>query len=225
MNPTEAERIARELFGVAGRASPLAGERDDNFRLDTAATRYVLKLHAPDTDPAELEFQDLAIAQAGTPLLAGRTTRAGERFARLLSWVDGTPWAEAGPWEPALMRELGRTVARVDRALARVDHPSKMRPHRWNMLDAPPLTASTPSGFVADALHSFHELRPSLDALPWQVIHNDANDHNAIVSADRCSVSLIDFGDIVWAPRVCGLAVACAYAMLGQRARCAGSCR
>jgi 4-aminobutyrate aminotransferase-like enzyme/Ser/Thr protein kinase RdoA (MazF antagonist) len=216
MNPTEAERIARELFGVAGRASPLAGERDDNFRLDTAATRYVLKLHAPDTDPAELEFQDLAIAQAGTPLLAGRTTRAGERFARLLSWVDGTPWAEAGPWEPALMRELGRTVARVDRALARVDHPSKMRPHRWNMLDAPPLTASTPSGFVADALHSFHELRPSLDALPWQVIHNDANDHNAIVSADRCSVSLIDFGDIVWAPRVCGLAVACAYAMLGH---------
>ena len=216
MDPAEAERIARELFGVAGRASPLPGERDDNFRLDTAATRYVLKLHAPDTDPAELEFQDAAIAHAGTPLLAGRTTRAGERFARLLSWVEGTPWAEAGPWEPALLRELGRTVARVDRALARVDHPSKMRPHRWNMLDAPQLSASTPSGFVADALHSFHELRPSLDELPWQVIHNDANDHNVIVAAGRRSVSVIDFGDIVWAPRVCGLAVACAYAMLGQ---------
>ena len=114
------------------------------------------------------------------------------------------------------MRELGRTVARVDRALARVDHPSKMRPHRWSMLDAPQLSASTPSGFVADALHSFHELRPSLDELPWQVIHNDANDHNVIVAAGRHSVSVIDFGDIVWAPRVCGLAVACAYAMLGQ---------
>ena len=215
MNAAEAERIARVLFGVAGRASPLAGERDDNFRLDTAATRYVLKLHAPDTDPAELEFQDLAIAQAGTPLLAGRTTRAGERFARLLSWVDGTPWAEAGPWEPALMRELGRTVARVDRALARVDHPSKMRPHRWNMLDAPPLTASTPSGFVADALHSFHELRPSLDALPWQVIHNDANDHNVLVDETATRITgLLDLGDAVWSVVVNELAVGAAYAAL-----------
>ena len=84
------------------------------------------------------------------------------------------------------------------------------------MLEAPPLTASTPSGFVADALRHFHELRPRLNALPWQVIHNDANDHNVIVSADRRTISLIDFGDIVYAPRVCGLAVACAYAMLGQ---------
>src|SRR4029079_10977282 len=112
MNAAEAERIARDLFGVAGRASPLAGERDENFRLDTAATRYVLKLHAPDTDPAELEFQELAIAHAGTPMLAARTPRTGERFARLLSWIDGKPWAEAGPWEPELLRELGRTVAR-----------------------------------------------------------------------------------------------------------------
>ena len=113
--PAEAERIARDLFGVAGTATPLAGELDRNFRLDTTATRYVLKLHAPGTDRSELDFQDLAISHAGTPLLAGRTTKTGDQFARLLSWVDGTPWAEAGPWEPELLRELGRTVARIDR--------------------------------------------------------------------------------------------------------------
>ena len=216
MTPAEAERIARDLFGVAGTATPLAGELDRNFRLDTTATRYVLKVHAAGTDRSELDFQDVAITQAGTPLLAGRTTKTGGQFARLLSWVDGTPWAEAGPWEPELLRELGRTVARVDRTLARVDHPAKRRMHRWNLLEAPDLTASTPSGFVADALRHFHELRPRLNALRWQVIHNDANDHNVLVSADRRTISLIDFGDIVYAPRVCGLAVACAYAMLGQ---------
>jgi 4-aminobutyrate aminotransferase-like enzyme/Ser/Thr protein kinase RdoA (MazF antagonist) len=216
METAEAERIARDLFGVAGTATPLAGERDLNFRLDTTATRYVLKLHAAGTERGELDFQDAAIAHAGTPLIAGRTTKTGDQFARLLSWVDGTPWAEAGPWEPELLRQLGRTVARVDQALAHVDHPAKRRPHRWNMLEAPQLTASTPSGLVADALRHFHKLRPQLDALPWQVIHNDANDHNVIVSADRRTISLIDFGDIVYAPRVCGLAVACAYAMLGQ---------
>ena len=171
---------------------------------------------APAPTAASSTSRNLAISHAGTPLLAGRTTKTGDQFARLLSWVDGTPWAEAGPWEPELLRELGRTVARVDRTLASVDHPSKRRTHRWNILEAPPLTASTPSGLVADALRHFHELRPRLNDLPWQVIHNDANDHNVIVSADRRGVSLIDFGDIVYAPRVCGLAVACAYAMLGQ---------
>jgi 4-aminobutyrate aminotransferase-like enzyme len=59
-------------------------------------------------------------------------------------------------------------------------------------------------------------LRPQLATLPWQVIHNDANEHNVLVGPGRRVAGLIDFGDIVYAPRVCGLAVACAYAMLGQ---------
>ena len=47
------------------------------------------------------------------------------------------------------------------------------------------------------------------------VIHNDANDHNVLVSDDRRAVSgLLDLGDAVWSVTVNELAVAAAYAAL-----------
>ena len=57
------------------------------------------------------------------------------------------------------------------------------------------------------------EILPRLRALPAQAIHNDANEHNVLVGDDGEVCGLIDFGDLCRAPRVCGLAVACAYAM------------
>jgi Ser/Thr protein kinase RdoA (MazF antagonist) len=61
------------------------------------------------------------------------------------------------------------------------------------------------------------QVAPRLASLPWQVIHNDANDAN-IVRDDAGRPGLIDFGDLCRAPRSCGLAVACAYAIAGQGA-------
>ena len=48
------------------------------------------------------------------------------------------------------------------------------------------------------------------------VIHGDANDHNVLASAERMT-GLLDFGDMVHSAIVCDLAVALAYAMLGER--------
>ncbi len=199
MTTAEAERIARQAFGVDGRATALPGERDLNFRIDVADAAYVLKVHAADTPVVELEFQDTALRLVGTPRLVGATTRHGDHHVRLLDYLEGTAWAHAGPHGPEVMRDLGGYVARIDCALAILEHPAMRRRHRWNMMDA-----------------RFAELRPNLDGLPWQVIHNDANEHNILVGDDGRVAGLIDFGDIVYAPRVCGLAVACAYAMLGQ---------
>jgi Ser/Thr protein kinase RdoA (MazF antagonist) len=47
--------------------------------------------------------------------------------------------------------------------------------------------------------------------MPMQAIHNDANDYNVIMGPDG-QLGLIDFGDIVRAPRIVGLATAAAYA-------------
>ena len=48
------------------------------------------------------------------------------------------------------------------------------------------------------------------------VIHGDANDHNVLAEPDRMT-GLLDFGDMVHSAIVCDLAVALAYAMLGER--------
>ena len=59
-----------------------------------------------------------------------------------------------------------------------------------------------------------NELLLKLNSLPLQIIHNDANDNNIIIDKNNNNIkirSIIDFGDIIFAPRICGLAVACAY--------------
>ena len=218
----DAERIARERYGIEARATALPGEIDLNFALDGAAGRHVLKLYAPATDPELLDLQDAALEHlagvGAVPRLVrtrdgGARTQQGERLVRVLTWVAGAPWAASDAHTPAMLASLGRTVAGVDRALASFDHPALPGRLRWNMLAAGDL-AGDATGDAAAVLERFGaEILPRLRALPAQAIHNDANEHNVLVGDDGAVCGLIDFGDLCRAPRVCGLAVACAYAM------------
>lgn len=188
---TDPLQIARELYGLDATAAPLPGEHDLNFALTADGTRYVLKLHKDATDRAleDAVLEHLRDVPA-VPRLAGPTQTYDGYTVRLLSWLEGEPWAGT----PGDMASLGRTVARVDRALASFTHPDMHRPHRWNLQN------------VVDGL----------DHLPHQVIHNDANEHNVLVGPGGAVTGLIDFGDVVYSARVCGLAIAGAYAMQGQ---------
>jgi Ser/Thr protein kinase RdoA (MazF antagonist) len=222
MRPADAARIARERFGIDARASPLPGELDLNFALDGAGGRHVLKLYAPGTEERSLELQDAALEHlAGleaVPRLV-RTVDGAARSAidgrpvRVLTWLEGTPWARGGEHTPAMLASLGRTVASVDRALENFDHPALAGRRRWNMTAAGDLLADV-GGLARDVLERFTaEVLPRLRALPEQAIHNDANEHNVLLGGDGEVCGLIDFGDLCRAPRACGLAVACAYAM------------
>jgi 4-aminobutyrate aminotransferase-like enzyme/Ser/Thr protein kinase RdoA (MazF antagonist) len=215
----DAERVARELCGLDGTATPLPGEHDLNFRLRTPdGTSAVVKLHAPDADPEVLALQDAALEHLhgeGAPRLLGHG-RVDGRVARVLSWLDGRPWADA----PADLEGLGRVVARIDRALAGFQHPAMRRRLHWNVLEAPEAARAVDllddrrRALVEDVFARFAAL--ALDGVPHQVIHNDANEHNVLVGEGGAVVGLIDFGDLVWSPRVAGLAVAAAYAMQGR---------
>src|SRR5262245_40204357 len=119
--------LARDLFGLDATATALHGEENLNYRLDSGQERFVLKIHA---DPSPLEDAALRHLDAvpGVPRLIG-----SDGHVRLLSWLDGAPWADA----PGDMASLGRLVARVDRALRDFTHPDSKRPLRWNLLQAP----------------------------------------------------------------------------------------
>jgi Ser/Thr protein kinase RdoA (MazF antagonist) len=55
-----------------------------------------------------------------------------------------------------------------------------------------------------------------LDTLRSQVIHNDFNLSNLLVSGEPAALTgIIDFGDMIHAPLVCDVATAAAYQMLG----------
>jgi 4-aminobutyrate aminotransferase-like enzyme/Ser/Thr protein kinase RdoA (MazF antagonist) len=223
MRSEEAERVAREVFGVAATASPLPGELDHNFRLRRPdGTSLVLKLHNPQADRDALALQDAVLThlaeRAPAPRLLGSATvtvSGEQRTARLLSWLDGRPLAEIHP-TAAQLEQLGAVVARTDRALAGFEHPAMRRALRWNLLTVPRELATLVTGRRRELVDEALDRTPSLDGLPHQVIHNDANELNVLVGADGGVTGLIDYGDTVYSARVAGLAVAGAYAMQGH---------
>lgn len=235
-----AEVLAR--FGLAGGVRELVGERTANAALIDASGQpvAVLKLH-PTSEADDIGFESAALDHlAAHPALAGRVpgvlrapdgeavieqaTPDGVRLARALSWLPGRTWTPSDA-TPEALRALGATVAEVDAALATFEHPHAGRFLRWNLVEAG--RALDLTEYVPDAarrrlaravLQEFvDQVAPRLASLPWQVIHNDANDAN-IVLDDAGRPGLIDFGDLCRAPRSCGLAVACAYAIAGQGA-------
>lgn len=222
-----------DLVGSDPELEALPSERDVNIKVLTDSGA-VLKVYRAD-DREWLLLQDAALRWLeadGLPvprvLHADMVNLPDGRVARLVSWLDGVPWALA-PVSQQDLGSLGSLVARIDERLSRFSVSASerevlVRPFRWNMMQALALRDELP--LVADLhirdlcsaeLHAFEaRILPALKLLSSQVIHNDANENNILV--DGASLGIIDFGDIIWAPRIVGLATAMAYAATSQRA-------
>jgi 4-aminobutyrate aminotransferase-like enzyme/Ser/Thr protein kinase RdoA (MazF antagonist) len=232
--------LVERHFGITGTAHPLPGERDLNFRVDAGDTRYVLKVHGPDADDGEIDLQTRALdhvqaraphlpvprvlrTRSGDTMIRERSADGMPRSLRLLSWVPGTSWRAAAPHSTGRLAALGGLVARLDRALADFSHDRMRRHYLWAMHLAP--SHRVHLSLIADPVrraavertldHFESAVAPRLAVCRSQVIHNDASEDNIIVGTRDADVGLIDFGDVVHSPAICGLAVACAYAMLG----------
>lgn len=217
----DAARLSRELFGVEGVASPVPSERDQNFRI---GAKYVLKVANSSELRSFLEAQHAALdvlRAAETALEWPETSRIEEangHFVRLLKWIPGVPFALA-PKRP--LASLGQALARMDLALTGFDHPAAHRRFHWDLKEAAQarehLTLLPPERqrLVEPIFEAWAKLDWS--ALPHSVIHGDANDYNVLVDPDGARVvTVLDFGDMVYSATVCNLAIAIAYAMLGQ---------
>lgn len=227
-----AEAVARDVYGLAASARPLPGEYDRNFELSTArGERFILKLTHPDTPDLQLDFENAILAHlAGAAVPRLLPTLSGERVARLpdggrarlLTRLPGRVLAEVRPLPADLPEAAGALLGRVDRALADLHHPGMHRDWLWDLTRAgemirrglphlPAVDRSLPVYF----LEQFERYAaPRLPQLPAQVIHNDANDYNLLAEDGRIT-GLVDFGDALWAPRVCEPAIAAAYLLLG----------
>src|SRR5258708_18147850 len=107
LTPAEAAGLALRLYGLAVEASALPSERDQNFRLQTAAgDRFVLKIANSTDDRALLDAQNAALAHVarrtalcprvvpgvdGAAVAEIASTSGARHFVRLLSWIDGVP--------------------------------------------------------------------------------------------------------------------------------------
>lgn len=239
----EAERIARDLFGIDAEARELVAELDQNFRLSGKDGRdWVLKVSHGAEDPGVLDFQHRVmerLARSGLPVPAPRPALDGNEivevscngtrhWARILTFLPGTFLADEPVHTPRLLRSLGALLGRFDRALAGFTHPSMHRDHFWDIRRAPEcrrhaaeIEDAEMRAQVEAIFDAFDDrVAPSIGGLPQSVVHNDANDHNVLVGdapdGGRHVCGLIDFGDMVTSATVAELAIASAYAMLNK---------
>jgi len=236
-----ARRILRDGFGVTGSLAALAGERDQNFRVDTAdGQRFLFKISNPaDTRPV-LAMQTAALrhieqVDPGMPVMRPIPTTAGEPWAevpgpdgraypvRLFTFLPGRTVA-AAELTPAALRSIGQVTARLGRALRGFFHPAADYEILWDITRLPalrPMLGHVPDrarrAQVARVLDRFEaRVAPVLPQLRAQVIHADMSLNNVLLGEDLQVSGIVDFGDMTHAPLVCDLAVAVADVLHGR---------
>jgi len=232
----EAEQLAREHYGLLGRARPLDGERDNNFEIATSAGRFMLKVVHSSEQRSVTKCQTAVLAHlesVARELPVPRVVRAltGESFVvpgsgpaagqaiRMITFVEGRP-LHAVQTSAQLRSNLGRALAMLGRALKSFDHPATTEPIHWDLAhltDLRPLIGELTSlehrATLATLVDRFEaNVKPLLSKQRAQVVHNDFSGDNVLVAADGVTISgILDFGDMVRTELVNDVAVVAAY--------------
>lgn len=241
----EIAQFIRVEYGLAGTLEKLGSERDENYRMTLAGGSHRLfKLTHVMEDPALVDFQTQALlhiaavapalpVQRLVPALSGaaETSALGSdgrlRRARMFTFLAGAPLSSFAP-TAGQATGLGLLAAQLDAALSSFQHPAAGHEFLWDIQHAArtrDLLAHTPSSADRDLCeHSIDRFERRLSQEPGgfraQVIHNDLNPHNLLVNPSSPDefTGVIDFGDMVLAPRVNEVAVASAYLLTASPA-------
>ena len=237
-----ARQILREGFGVEPSfLRALAGERDQNFRVDTAGgQRFLFKISNPADDRPTLEMQAAALrhieqVDPGLPVMRDLPTVAGEFWAevpgpdsrtypaRLFTFLPGQVRPNTALTSAAIWSH-GQITARLGRALRGFFHPAADYKILWDLTQLPrlrPLVTHISDGprraQVERVLDRFEaRVAPVLPGLRAQVIHGDMSLDNVLYGDDLKVSGIVDFGDMTHAPLACDLAVAVADVLHGR---------
>ena len=238
-----AEKIIFTLFNIKGKAIPLPGYVDFNFRIKVInEDGYVLKISRPDEDGNYLEFQQELLEyvdQNGGDLVAPKVIKAingkavpeitdefgNLRKVRLLTWIPGRTSDKINPQLDALRYSWGKYFGELTSILKGFDHPEAHWYFDWDLAQSLwteehiELFDTNEKEIVSYFQKNFEEQQSSYRKLRKSVIHNDANNNNVVVSEDLIDPivkAAIDYGDVIYTQTINDVAIACAYAIMGQ---------
>ena len=226
-------------WGLAGELTPVHGERDCNFRLDSTGGRRLVKVHNPADPESVIDLQQSGLRHlrladptlrvpSVIPTSDGRawTLVEGRDGRPSITWVQS--WLEGGHPDPQRLaaehlRQWGRTSARLGRGLRGFAHPAATVPIAWDVKRLHQLrpwlsaVAADRRPAIERVLDRFDErVVPSLPRLRAQVVHNDLAPTNVLVDDNLAVTGITDFGDMTHTALVCDLAIAAADVLSGR---------
>lgn len=237
---SDAQQLTAKYYGIEGSIKQLNGEIDLNFCIQSADDKkYILKIANPKESLQQLALQNammthLKTSGGGLDIQQVISSLQGEeivslrwetetRLMRLLTWIEGSVFAEVNPHAPTLLYKLGEMCGRVSKGLAGFDHAGAHRFMKWDPSQATwvndhlRIFVGEKKEMVLYGYNLFSTIQPALQALRKSVNYNDANDYNVLVQGVGEQVSVpgvIDFGDAVYTNTINELAVALAYAIM-----------
>ncbi|PIB38268.1 aminotransferase class III-fold pyridoxal phosphate-dependent enzyme [Maribacter sp. 4G9] len=243
IDPQQAESIAFDLFNIKGKATPLPGEIDFNFRIKVEHEEgYILKISRPDESEKYLDFQQRLlrhVEKQGKDLIYPSVVKdkkgklissfiddtGNRRMVRLLTWISGRLWSSINPQLDDLRYSLGEQCGKLTHALQGFVHPQAHREFDWDIAQSLwtkqklNLFNQGEKEIIVSFQNRFEAIQNTYSNLRTAVVHNDANDNNVIVSEQLLNPKVkaaIDYGDSVHTQIINDLAIACAYAIMGQ---------
>ena len=249
----EAHELASEWMEISEDTTitPLVSERDRNFLISTGGEKAILKISNHKEKKGVLEFQNEALLhlESSTSLslprakksktgeyLERKTIGSEECFVRMVSYVDGVPLDDIQFKNPDLKLlhiAMGDFLAKLGKGLHGFTHSFESHPLLWDVAQTEKLFSLLGSiqneqkrKAIETALVYYQKnTKNLLSQQRKQVIHNDMNPDNVLVNKENpySMAGMIDFGDMLYAPLVNDISVACAYETIREESLYDGS--
>lgn len=147
----EIKELITTQYQLEGEIKQLPGEIDLNYQLRSHdGSKYTFKIANPNEKRENLEFQNalmlhllskqlgLEIPQViftvdGKLITTIKDKQGKQRFIRLLSWVEGRPFATVNPHTPDILLGLGNLCGKLSVALQDFDHAAAHRFIKWDL--------------------------------------------------------------------------------------------
>ncbi|MGJ8663000.1 MAG: aminotransferase class III-fold pyridoxal phosphate-dependent enzyme [Marinicella sp.] len=226
----------REHHLIEGKLTPLVGDVDLNFRCQHNNEFYTVKISQVDSCE-HFAFEAALMAHLKNHLKTGLElpkpvlNAAGQWLTicqqhdglmlvmRVLSWVDGTLMSRFKPHSQTMLNHLGAQTASLDLVLKGFQHGKASRTFSWDLAqclwvkDHLDKFTTTQQDTLLHFIALFEDNQENYQKLKKQVIHNDLNDNNVLVTQNTIT-GFIDFGDVVHSQLINELAITCAYALM-----------
>lgn len=244
-DPKIAKQLAKEYFQLEGELKALDSYSDQNYRLTTAAgDQYVLKFSLSEDDQNVVMMQNNVLqhlAAKDSGLGVPRVIKAADQSdlvqlpmddgstvcMRVLSFLPGCLWFQVEMGSRTFFEKIGAFLGELNRFMVDFNNPHAKRFLNWDLRYAMAAFEYTTDIVDPEQRYLAQWFLTQFDAtvlplwpqLPKQIIHNDCNDYNLIVSRENGAwfpSGIIDFGDMVHTARISEPAIAAAYAVLKQ---------